>query len=78
MSQNIISLNLSAEDYAEVDAALATLENKLASLIDLSVDERRTLMKMGKGSGLDALRQGISARFSRSAASKAPKVTADA
>jgi hypothetical protein len=47
MSQNLISLNLSDADYAEVDAALTTLETKLAGLIDLSIDERRTLAKMG-------------------------------
>ncbi len=47
MSQNIISLSLTAADYAEVDAALATLETKLAGLIDLSTDERRALPKMG-------------------------------
>jgi hypothetical protein len=50
MSQNIISLSLTADDYAEVDKALATLETKLAGLIDLSVSERRALPKMGQKS----------------------------
>ncbi|RZL01400.1 MAG: hypothetical protein EOP36_11755 [Rubrivivax sp.] len=50
MSQNIISLSLTAADYAEVDAALSTLETKLAGLIDLSADERRALPKMGQKS----------------------------
>jgi hypothetical protein len=47
MSQNLISLNLSDADYAEVDAALTTLETKLAGLIDLPTDVRRGLSKMG-------------------------------
>jgi len=47
MSQNLISLNLSAADFAEIDAALGTLEAKLSGLIDLSQDERRSLSKMG-------------------------------
>lgn len=50
MSQNIISLSLTADDYAEVDKALATLETKLVGLIDLSVSERRALTKMGQKS----------------------------
>lgn len=50
MSQNIISLSLTAGDYAEVDQALTTLETKLAGLIDLSVSERRALPKMGNKS----------------------------
>jgi len=47
MSQNLISLNLSAADYTEIDAALTTLEQKFAGLIDLATDERRSLTKMG-------------------------------
>jgi hypothetical protein len=47
MTQNLVSLNLPAADLADIDAALATLETKLAGLIALSVDERRTLAKMG-------------------------------
>ncbi len=50
MSQNIISLSLTADDYAEVDKALVTLETKLVGLIDLSVSERRALPKMGQKS----------------------------
>ena len=41
MSQNLISLNLTEADFAEIDAALGTLETKLASLIDLHADARR-------------------------------------
>jgi hypothetical protein len=47
MSQNLISLNLTEADYAEMDAALGTLEAKLAGLLDLNTDERRGLSKMG-------------------------------
>jgi hypothetical protein len=125
MSQDLISLAISDADDTEIDSALSTLEAKLASLIDLSSDERRSLSKMGdkseafcrqtltvltqnpqrvpasldlaeagrdlaaldalrsrttrprqllgKGSGLEALRKGMSARFARSpAADKGP------
>jgi len=47
MSQNLISLTISDADYTEIDTALSTLEAKLAGLIDLSSDERRSLSKMG-------------------------------
>jgi hypothetical protein len=47
MSQNLISLNLSEADFAEIDGALGTLETKLAGLLDLNIDERRGLSKMG-------------------------------
>lgn len=47
MSQNLITLNLSADDYAELDAALAKAESILSGLIDLSVNTRRSLVKMG-------------------------------
>ena len=50
MSQNLISLNLTDADYAEVDNALTALETKLAGLIDLDASERRTLSKMGEKS----------------------------
>jgi len=47
MSQNLISLQLSTTDLAAVDAALKTLEDKFAGLIDLSIEQRSTVMKMG-------------------------------
>ena len=47
MSQNLISFQPSAADLTAVDAALKTLEEKLAGLIDLSTEQRSTLMKMG-------------------------------
>ncbi|MCM8593961.1 hypothetical protein [Accumulibacter sp.] len=47
MTQNLVSLQLSSQDIAAVDAALAVIEEKLAGLIELSVDQRRSLSKMG-------------------------------
>jgi hypothetical protein len=47
MPQNLISVDLSDADYAEIDAALATLARHFATLIDLSAEERRNLTKMG-------------------------------
>jgi hypothetical protein len=48
MSQNLISLTLSEAELAEMDAAINTLETTLSRhMIDLSVDERRSLAKMG-------------------------------
>ena len=50
MSQNLVSLSFSAEDIAAIDAAIGTLENKFAHLVQLSVDDRRSLTKMGEKS----------------------------
>ena len=50
MSQNLVSLTFSADDIAAIDAAIATLEKKLAPLIELSIDDRRSLAKMGEKS----------------------------
>ena len=47
MSQNIISLNFTDADLAAIDAALAALEERFQTLIDLTPDERRQLSKMG-------------------------------
>ena len=48
MSQNLISVTWSEADLIEIDAAISTLEAKMPPhLIDLSVDERRSLNKMG-------------------------------
>jgi hypothetical protein len=47
MSQNLVSVSLSNEDLAALDAALSTVEQKLAGLLELSVEQRRTLNKMG-------------------------------
>jgi hypothetical protein len=48
MTQNLISMTLSDAELAEMDAAISTLEATLSKYtIDLSVDERRSLAKMG-------------------------------
>jgi len=47
MSQNLISLNVTPDDLAAIAAAIATLQEKLGGLIELSVDQRRRLTKMG-------------------------------
>lgn len=47
MSQNLISLDLSEAELADIDTALGTLEARLGGLIDLSALERRSLPKMG-------------------------------
>lgn len=47
MSQNLISLALTADDYAAIDDAIATLEGRLKGLINLAADERRGLVRMG-------------------------------
>ena len=46
MTQNLISLDLSAEDVAEFDAALAVIEKFVAPLLSLTAEEARSLSKM--------------------------------
>lgn len=45
--QNIISVQLSDQDLAEVDQALATLQRVFAALVVLQPQQRRELTKMG-------------------------------
>lgn len=45
--QNLISLSLTADDYAEIDNHLNQIEQKLTGLIELPLATRRKLMKMG-------------------------------
>ena len=45
--QNLVSLNLSAQDLADVDAALATLRRVFAPMVALQPEQRRELYKMG-------------------------------
>lgn len=45
--QNLISLNLSAQDTTDLDAALDTLRRVFAPLIALKPEQRRELNKMG-------------------------------
>ena len=47
MSQNLISLQLTTADLSAIDAALKTLEDKFVGLIDLSIEQRSTVTKMG-------------------------------
>jgi hypothetical protein len=47
MSQNLISLALTADQLAAVEGALATLEQNLGGLIALQPAQRRSLTKMG-------------------------------
>jgi hypothetical protein len=48
MTQDLLALGISAADWAEIDAALTTLETKLGSkLKDLTIEERSRLTKMG-------------------------------
>ena len=45
--QNLISLNLTAQDLADLDGALETMRRVFASLVTLQPQQRRDLMKMG-------------------------------
>lgn len=48
MTQNVLQLNISDADWALIDGALATLEDKFGSkLIDLAIEQRSGLTKMG-------------------------------
>lgn len=47
MSQNLLTLNLTDADYADIDKAMETLEQKFSSLRDLTLAERKTIPKMG-------------------------------
>jgi hypothetical protein len=51
MNQDLLNLDISPEDWADIDAAVTVLENKLSSkLIDLSIEQRKTVTKMGNKS----------------------------
>ena len=54
MSQNVVSLALSAEQVEAVNKALDVLEKNLSGLISLSVEERSELRKMGPKSEMFA------------------------
>lgn len=47
MTQNLVSLNLTAEQLATVDHAITQLETELGGLIALSASQRRALRRMG-------------------------------
>jgi hypothetical protein len=50
MTKNLMSLALSAEDLHVVDAALTTLESRLAGLISLRVETHYGMARMGEKS----------------------------
>jgi hypothetical protein len=47
MSQNMISMDLDATQWAAVDGALTTLERELSGMAALTPDQRMRLIKMG-------------------------------
>jgi hypothetical protein len=47
MANNQISANLSASDRLAVMDAIATIRQKLPFLVDLTTEDRRTMLKMG-------------------------------
>ncbi|CAJ0813231.1 hypothetical protein [Ralstonia flaminis] len=47
MSQNLVSFQLTTTDLTAIDGALKTLEDRLTGLIDLTIEQRRFLTKMG-------------------------------
>ena len=47
MPQNLVSLDLSADDLAAMDQAIATLETLTKPFITLSADDKSGLVKMG-------------------------------
>lgn len=48
MTQNVVSLTITPEQLAAVDAAIEQLEANLTGLIALTPQERRTLRRMGQ------------------------------
>ncbi len=48
MTQDLLNLNISDADWAAIDTALDTLETKLGQLLlDLTIEQRKRLTKMG-------------------------------
>jgi len=47
MSQNLVSIPLNNDQLVAIDATLATLEQQLASMVSLTVAQRRSASKMG-------------------------------
>ena len=47
MTQNLVSLHLTAAEIAAIEAALTTLENAFKLFIELSADDKRGLARMG-------------------------------
>ena len=47
MSQNLISLTIDSSRFAAIDAAVTALEKELVDFVELSVAQRRELLKLG-------------------------------
>ena len=47
MSQNLISLTIDSSRFTAIDAALTALEKQLDDFVELSVEQRRELLKLG-------------------------------
>ena len=47
MSQNLISLRIDANRFSAIDAAVTALEQQLDDFVELSVEQRRELLKLG-------------------------------
>ena len=47
MSQNLISLTIDSSRFAAIDAAVTALEKELVDFVELSVEQRRELLKLG-------------------------------
>ena len=47
MSQNLISLTIDSSRFTAIEAALAALEKELVDFVELSVEQRRELLKLG-------------------------------
>ena len=47
MSQNLISLRIDANRFSAIDAAVTALEKQLDDFVELSVEQRRELLKLG-------------------------------
>ena len=45
--QNLVSMNLSSDQLAAVDAALSALESNLSEMVSLTPKQRRTVPRMG-------------------------------
>lgn len=76
MSQNLLTLNISTQDWTDIDAAFTVLETKLgAKLIDLTPEQRSELTKMGNKSEAFCRQALIVAR--QNAASLPPQTVTD-
>ena len=47
MSQNLISLTIDSSRFTAIEAAVTALEKELVDFVELSVEQRRELLKLG-------------------------------